>query len=142
MAGYGALRAAIAARLETIDKVVAYGRPKGSVILPPDGAAMLVLPGTIDFDGTMGRGTDDFIFQILVLVSKADMELAQAKLDSFCDGDGDASVKDVLDADKTLGGISQTVRVARMHGYGEEQWGGTDYLGCRFDVEVSARGSD
>lgn len=139
MASVTALRNAMAARLATIDGLHAYARvPKevnvpAAVVLPQPGAA-------IEFDATMGRGSDDFVFLVTVVITDVIDDLGQAQLDPYLDGSGAQSVKQVLEADNSLGGTAHHVHVAGVVDYGEITYAGRPYVGAEFLVRVTASG--
>lgn len=139
MASYSAVRAGLKTRLETITSPAwqVYAKAPGSVVIP----CALVLPATpaVVFDGTMGRGSDDLRFRVLVLIGKPDDELAQENLDPYLAGSGSQSVKAAIEG-AAIAGTSYAV-VPEVSEYGEVTYAGTDYLGAEFAVIVNAPGS-
>lgn len=137
MASVTALRNAIKTRLATIDGLTAYARmPKevnvpAAVVLPQPGAA-------IEFDATMGRGSDDFVFVVTVVITDVIEDLGQAELDPYLDGAGAQSIKQVLEADGTLGGVAHHLHVAAVVDYGEITFAGRPYIGAEFLIRVTA----
>ena len=140
MASLSALRAGIATRLQTISglRVLSY---VGGDIVPP---AAVVIPGVrgrknsllVDYDATMGRGSDDWQFTVLLMVANKVERVSQVALDAYCDGSGSSSVKAAIEADGTLGGIASFTNVRGVRDYGIVSYGGQQYVGAEFMVEV------
>jgi hypothetical protein len=109
-------------------------------ITPP---AAVIMPGfegepAIRFDSTMARGADDFLFTVTLLVSSADDLSGQEELDAYLEGSGARSVKAVVEADPSLGGVAHFARVREARNYGPQTWGEARYFGVDFGVEVTA----
>jgi hypothetical protein len=96
----------------------------------------MVIPERIEYDLTAQRGVDRYIFNVQVLVSRADDRAAQNNIDPYITGP--TSVKEAMFADPTLGGAAQTSRVTDLRSYGQVLYGETLYLGAEFVVEVFA----
>ena len=131
------IRNGLAARMETIDGITGYARPRGTINVP----AAVIEPGPIAFDSTMGRGSDDLSFTIVLLLADSVADLAQEQLDPYLAGSGDQSVKAAVEADETLGGAADYACVTGVSDYGDVQWSGKLYLGARFNVEVNTDGT-
>jgi hypothetical protein len=82
MASVTSIRAGLATRLNTITGLTAHAVVKGQIVPP---AAVIEGPD-IDFDATMGAGSDDFVFRVKLLVSVSSTADAQAKLDGYLAG--------------------------------------------------------
>lgn len=134
MAAVRAVRAGLVARLQTISGLRVYDNVPGQPMTP----AAVVRPGepAVVFDSTMARGCDEMLFTVLVLVSFANHDTAQDALDPYLSGSGDQSLKAVIEAEQTLGGVVSYARVARIGSYGEVAYAGATYLGADFTVEV------
>lgn len=137
MASVTAIRNGLKTRLETISGVTGYARPGGTLNLP----AAVVLPGPIDFDSTMSRGSDDFTFTVMLLLAESVPDLAQEQLDAYLAGSGAQSVKAAIEGGETLGGAAHFCRVTGVVDYGEVAWSGNLYLGANFTVVVGSFGS-
>lgn len=137
MGSVSSIRDGLATRLATITGLNVYARPRGQVLTP----AAVVVPGRIEFDETMGRGSDLVTFTVLVLVGMPTSDLAQEDLDPYLAGSGSSSVKAAIEADATLSGSADWTRVTRVSAYGEVEYGGKPYLGARFEVEVDTDGA-
>ncbi len=68
---------------------------------------------TITFDEAQNRGLDMGEVDVLVIVSRMNDRGAQDKLDGYLAGSGAGSVKAALEADRTLSGALQSLRVVR-----------------------------
>ena len=85
-----------------------------------------------DFAGSM-----TVTFSLLVLVSRADVRSAQAKLNDYIDPTGALSVKAAVEADPTLSSNVSSVAVLGWSEPQEFEIASTSYLGIEFDVEVA-----
>lgn len=139
MASVTSIRTGLKTAAETIAGVHGYYTVPPTILTP----AAIVEPGdpVIVFDETMGRGSDDLAFSLLLLVQLTDLASAQAELDGYLAGDGATSVKAAIDAATdpggALDGVVSMVRVASAGGYGTYQFNGAEYLGVRFEIEVT-----
>jgi hypothetical protein len=100
----------------------------------------IVQPDSIPvrFDVSMNRGLDEFRFTITVLAHRADERSAQNKLDSYCAGSGDYSVKQAVEYDRTLGGVVNDCRVTEISSYGSISVNEIQYTAAEFMVVVYA----
>jgi hypothetical protein len=137
MASVSAIRDGLRARLATISGLRAYARLQGDIEVP--GAVVVPSGGT--YDSTMGRGSDDMVFEVRLAVSRADDRTAQELLDQYLAGAGAKSVKAAIEADKTLGGVVDFARVAGWDDYGDVTVAGVQYFGTTLTVEVTASGT-
>lgn len=76
-----------------------------------------VEPAPIDYDLAMQRGLDDWMFIVSVYVGMSTDIGAQKTLDEFIDPTGSLSVKTLIEADRTLGGVCDTLQVTGCSGY-------------------------
>jgi hypothetical protein len=128
------LRSGLATNLATISGL----RSSATVPDAPNPPIAVVLPQGISFDSSFARGVDEYTFLVLVIVGRVDERSAQAKLDGYCDPTGSASVKTAIEADKTLGGASYSLRVQEMRNYQSLVIGEVTYLTAEFVVQVYA----
>ncbi|MFC9088995.1 hypothetical protein [Nocardiopsis dassonvillei] len=138
MASVSAIRRGLATRLKTISGLLVYDFVRGSVTAP----AAVIKPGVagreaVTFDKTFGRGSDALVFVVLLLVAPASDQVSQDSLDAYMDGDGTKSVKAAIEGDETLGGLVSFAHVVSVREYGLVEWGGVQYLGAQFVVEVT-----
>lgn len=132
MATINDLKDGIATRLSTITGLRAHSFQPDR-ITPP---MATVFPDRVEYDLNARRGADTFFFIVQVLVGRADDRAAQRNIDAYVNGSG--SVKAAIEADRTLGGVANTCRVTEMRNYQQVIYGDTVYLGCEFEVEVTA----
>lgn len=137
MGSLASIRTGLKTRLATITGINAYDVAPGTPNLP----AAMVLPGSIEFDESMGRGSDLLTFEVRLLVAESTMELSQTQLDAYLAGSGASSVKAAIEGDATLAGAADWTRVTRVVSYGQIEHNGVTYLGARFAVEVDTDGS-
>lgn len=142
MASISAIRDGLKARLDTISGLRAHAIVVGDVVPP----AAVVIPGdpsrkaamVVNYDSTMGRGSDDFLFTILLLVSNKVERVSQDALDAYLDGSGATSIREAIAADGTLGGVAHFTNVTGVRDYGLVSYGGQQYVGAELIVEVCA----
>lgn len=92
----------------------------------------------VKFDVAMNRGLDEFRFTISILAHRADERSAQNKLDMYCAGSGDFSVKQAVEYDRTLGGVVNDCRVTEISSYGVISSNEIQYAAAEFLVIVYA----
>lgn len=103
----------------------------------PTPPAAEVVPGAIDYDLAMGRGLDRWRLTVRVFVGLTTDRGAQVRLDRMIASAGPQSVKQALEADCSLNGTVDDLRVVNCSGY--RQYGDQQpILGCEFEVEVYA----
>ena len=132
MAAVADIRQALADAMGSIYNL----RTSATVPDSPRPPQAIVMPDRIDYDLDMVRGADRFYFTIILLVARADDRAAQNNLDGYITGPD--SIKAAVEADRTLGGVVDTVRVTQMRNYAAVSVGEVLYLGAEFDVEVIA----
>ena len=65
-------------------------------------------------------------------------QVAQRYLDGWMSYDGNQSVREAIEADKTLGGNCSTLKVGDMIAVRPLSLGDASYLTCEFNVTVNA----
>lgn len=138
MAEETALREALAANLSSIAGIQQSAYVLSSPTLP----AVEVVPGPIDYDKAMGRGTDEWTFIVRVLVGLTTDIGGQKLLGKLRASSGAQSIKAALESDPTLGGAARTLHVPRVSGqqtYGRE--GRSSAIGAEWTVQVWAAGT-
>jgi hypothetical protein len=136
------IREGLRASLDTIPGVQVSAYVLGNPTLP----AIEVVPGWegkdgIDYDKTFKRGLDALVFTVRAMVGTPTDIGAQKRLDRMIAPTGDDSVKAAVEADGTLGGVVEDVRVTECSGYKAfARDGGTVALGANWRVEVWAEG--
>lgn len=125
------VRSALKTRLATITGLKTYDHIPDSVAVP----AGIVGQLDMNFDATFNRGFDSATCTVLLIVGRMSEQAAQAKLDGYLAGSGATSVKAAIEADATLSGSVQTVRVASATS-GSVQVAGNDYLAYRYVIDL------
>lgn len=131
------LRAELAENLSAITgvQVSAY------MMANPTPPSIEVVPDEVNYDQTMQRGMDHWRFIVRAYASAANDQAGQMLLDLMLAPSGGSSVKAALEADRTLDGKAQTLRVVQATGYRiYGRAGGPEYLGCEWTVDVYAAG--
>jgi hypothetical protein len=139
MATLAEVRAAVRTTLETsIDGLTVYARVPEKPNLP----CVLVTPAETDFNVAMGRGVDTWQFDLAVIVSAADVELAQDQLDEYIAGQGPRSIRQAVFVANTLGLPGTAANVSRMSNYGARyEFVGVDHVGATLRLTVHTRGT-
>lgn len=146
MTTLAAVRAGLAARLETIDglRTTAFDP---DTVNPP--AAIVSPPETIEYDLAQQRGLDLYVFKVKVLTSRATAKGGQDDLCAFLEPHGARSVKAAVEGDRQTGvgclftdGVpaADEVRVTGADESGVYVVGNTAYFGAVWSVVVYARG--
>lgn len=86
---------ALAGQLDTIAGLRVFAYPADNVPAP---AAVVGYPESIEFDTTMGRGVDEMVIPVFLLVGRVTDRNSRDALGAYCDGSGASSVKAVLQA--------------------------------------------
>lgn len=133
------IRAGLATAIATIDGLSAEPYARDNVDPP---MAMVGGPDNAEFDKTFGRGHDDYEFGVIVFSSRVDDEAGQEQLDAYLDPFGPSSIKQAIEADPTLGGVVEDLRVERTQEYGAHEVGRVVYFGAVLVVKVMAPGKE
>lgn len=132
------LRQGLAANLGAITGV----QVSPYLLAQPTPPAIELAPDEVEYDTANARGMDSWQFIVRAYVGTPTDQGAQVLLDLMLAPSGATSVKAVLEADRTLGGAAQTLRVAQATGYRlYQRAGGPEYLGCEWTVNVYAPGA-
>lgn len=107
-----ALQSTIQAYMGTAQMV--YDTVPGITELP----GVVIEPAKGDFLGAMGRGTDEWYFNVMVFASRADEQNGQNNLDELISGAGPKSIRQAIFLNPTLGLADSTAVVTGMRGYG------------------------
>ncbi len=146
MASLKDIRRELVAAVETsIPEMKGYATIPDSISSLP---AVVVVPYTANFVVAMGRGTDTFEFDLLVLVSTNDVKMRQEDLDDYVTGAGAKSVRQAIwDANNPQAGTFGTTpdtdaHVAEMLDYGAHfNFGDIEHIGARLRVIVHTKGT-
>jgi hypothetical protein len=125
------VRTNLKTRLATISGLRVYDYVPDSINVP--GAVVGQLD--ITFDASFNRGLDNATCTIILIVGRMSEQAGQSKLDGYLAGSGSTSVKAAIEADVTLQGAVQTLRVTQATA-GTVQVSNVDYLAYRYLVEL------
>jgi hypothetical protein len=92
----------------------------------------------LDYHGAMQGGLRTFQFLLIAIVGRMGERSSQELLDRVTDFDGPESIRDVVEADPTLGGVVWAVKVTGARAVRPINIGDAAYLGVEFEVEVQA----
>lgn len=129
------MRAGLAANLEAVRDL----RVHTELVDKPHPPCVLIGPRRIDYWETMGPGTSEITFTLVLLAGAATERIAQQRLDRYLDPSGDYSVFAAVRSDTTLGGHADDVILDTLDeaSYGRVAWGGVDYWGCTFTGRIA-----
>lgn len=131
------LREELAENLSTIDGV----QVSAWLLANPTPPAIEVAVDEVNYDHSMGRGSDEWFFVVRAYVGAATDRAAQIKLDTLLAPSGSGSVKTALEATPTLDGKCEDLHVVSASGYRIfQRAGGPELLGCEWRVRVIALG--
>ncbi|MEU5938641.1 hypothetical protein ABZ807_05535 [Micromonospora sp. NPDC047548] len=107
-------------------------------ITPP--AAIIALPERITYDGTYGRGSDQYPdLTVVVLVGKPAERSARKAVAAYADGSGPKSVKEAIEAHTYSS--CDSVRVAWAE-FDEARYNaGGPYLAAIFHLDITGKGA-
>jgi hypothetical protein len=124
---------ALGVRLATIAGLRVFDFPPDALTVP---AAVVAFP-ELDFDQTYQAGADRATFPVHILTGKVSERASRDEIGKFAARAGASSVKTTLEADPTLAGAVDSLRVRRAT-FSTMTVGGAEYLAATFDVEVYA----
>ena len=134
MSLFGDIRTGLANRLSTINGLrVTTFIPDN--VNPP---VAIVGPVSIQYDAAFNRGHDDLLWDVVVIVGRADEKSAQDLLDCYCDPMDTGGVKYAIERDITLGGKVINTRVTDMTSYQTLAVGEVQYLAATFLLSIIA----
>lgn len=135
MASMTALREGIADQLATISGLNVYAYVPDTIVTPA--ATVAPAPDTfIQWDTSMGRGTDDYTFVVTLFLPRSSDSDGQAALDAYLAGSGALSVKTAVEADQDLGGVAMFNTVTEARNWGRFIYNTVEYYGCELVVVV------
>lgn len=92
---------------------------------------------------TMGRGVDQWQFDLLVLVSRAVARTAQDSLDAYITGAGASSIRQVIFNNRSLGLTGTAAHITTVTNYSARyQVGATEYFGATLRLIVATPGTE
>lgn len=140
MSSLKVIRTAIKTTLEAgISGIKCYDTVQDATNVLP---AVVVIPFTADFEKAMGRGTDQWSIDLLVLTSTGDPTIGQNSLDDFVSGAGTKSIRQVIFQNKTLGLTDVDAHVSQLLEYGMRFTNAeVPHIGARLRLEIYTSGT-
>lgn len=119
---------------------------KGYMLAAPTPPYAHVYPGgdagDIEYDLAMGRGLDGCPFTVQVFAGSPTDMGAQVRILEYIEPSGARSIKAAIEADRTLGGLVDDLRVTKCTGYRQYVIEGkAAVLGATFHVDVLNSGT-
>jgi hypothetical protein len=121
--------------LQTVSGLRVLDTLPDSANIPTNGALAVVGMLDMTYDFTLNRGFDSATLSVLVLVGRMSESAAQDRLDGYLQSSGVSSIKAAIEADKTLSGAVQTLRVTQAVS-GTITVANIDYLSYRYEVTL------
>jgi hypothetical protein len=129
------VRANLKTALQTVSGLRVLDTIPDSANIPTQGALAVVGMLDMNFDFTLNRGFDSASLSVLLIVGRMSESAAQTRLDGYLQSSGATSIKAAIEADKTLGGSVQTLRVTQATS-GTITVANIDYLSYRYEVTL------
>ncbi len=129
------VRANLKTALQSVSGLRVLDTIPDSANIPTQGALAVVGMLDLNFDFTLNRGFDSASCSVLVIVGRMSESAAQNRLDSYLQSSGSSSIKAAIEADKTLGGAVQTLRVTSATS-GTITVANIDYLSYRYELTL------
>ena len=127
------LMAAISYAITTYSSITrVYSYPPDSVIAP---CAVVSYPTLLDYDNTMGHGSDVIDIPVHLIVGLVSDRNASLQLGPYISSTGNYSVKYAIESDPTLGKSVQTSRVTNCS-ISVMDIGAISYLVATFNINV------
>lgn len=127
----------------TIEAAISGFQVHERVPAKPVPPCALVLPTTADFVVAMGRGTDTWTFDLIVLAPTADLVVGQAVLDPYVTGAGSRSIRQAIFNARTLGLPSTDAHIAGLGDYGGlHEYAGGPHVGATLRLIVHTPGTE
>lgn len=121
--------------LQTITGLRVMDYVPDSANIPTNNAFAVVGQLSLNYDYTLSRGFDFATCNIIVMVGRMSERSGQERLDGLLASSGSTSIKAAVEADKTLSGAVQTLRVVSASP-GTITSANIDYLSYQYSVEL------
>jgi hypothetical protein len=121
--------------LSTITGMRVFDYVPDSTNIPTNNAFAIVGQLNMNYDFTLNRGFDSATCQIIVVVGRMSEKDGQSRLAGLLASSGSTSIKTAIEADKTLSGAVQTLRVVSASP-GTITSANIDYLSYQYSVEL------
>jgi hypothetical protein len=105
------------------------------VFAPP---CAFVMPENVQYWQGFAGGNAEHAYTVTVIVGRTSERASQKTLYAFMNYSGDTSIRAAIEADRTLGGVVQTLLVERSDNVRMISQGEADYLAADFSVRVHA----
>lgn len=100
--------------------------------------AAIITRAEVDYTQNMSGGLTEWSMQVQLIAGRMADQQSQRQIDDWLSWDGDQSVRQAIEADRTLGGNCQTSRVASADALSSVQVGDSEYIGVTVAVTVWA----
>lgn len=139
MATFAQIRTAVKTIVEAnTDGLKVYPRVPGTAT----SRALVVQPTTpTDFTVAMGRGTDTWQIDLVLVMGLGDLDVAQQHLDAYVDGGGTNSIRKIIFDNRTLGLDDTNAHVAALTAYGQVANASYDNISATLRMVVHTRPS-
>jgi len=139
MASLQEIRDAVKTTLESnVASLSAYDTVPEAVNLP----AVVLVPDKASFVMAFDRGTDSYEFDLAVLVSFGDADIAQDSLDDYVTGSGSKSIRQAIFNNKTLGLSDVNAHISEMSDYGSSfEMSSLQHIGAKLRLVVYTKGN-
>ena len=132
------IRTGIATVLDTISGLRVYTWAPDSInefpciyIRPDNGIYPMAMRGA--------NAGVEAVFELVLFASRAnDAATAQSVLDAYIAPQGSSSIQATIASDRSLNGAADTSWIERFYDYGGLSYGGVDYIGVKFELQVKA----
>lgn len=114
---YGAIRQGLADSLAPLNAGGSWISIDPYMLQNPNPPHIQIMPGEITYDIVMSRGGDELLFVVQAFVVANFDVNAQMKLDQMLADGGPLSIKELVESDRTLGGVIDDLRVRNNTGY-------------------------
>jgi hypothetical protein len=121
-------------RLRTIDGLRAYDRPADISAAP----AAFTLLEAVDFQNAFALGDPRMEITVTVIVARTSDRAAYERMSEYVAPTGSRSVRAAIEADRSLGGVCQTLIVQRADNIRSVSQGDAEYLAVDFGLTVHA----
>lgn len=121
--------------LQSINGLRVFDYVPDSTNIPTNNAFAIVGQLNMNYDYTLNRGFDSATCQVIVVVGRMSERNGQERLDGLLASSGSTSIKTAIEADKTLSGAVQTLRVVSASP-GTITSANIDYLSYQYSVEL------
>jgi len=100
--------------------------------------AAVITRAEVDYTQAMSGGLTMWSMQVQLVAGRMADQQSQRQIDAWLSWDGDQSVRQAIEADRTLGGNCQTSRVTTAEALTTLQVGDSEYISVTVNVTVYA----